>query len=49
MDGPKAVQISYAQWIIAKLIVIASLKLPALMLRTVMVHDPALVLETQQL
>ena len=40
MDGPKAVQIIYAQWISAKLTTIASDSVPPEMLRSVMLTVP---------
>ncbi len=41
MDGPKAVQINYAQWMIAKLITTASDSEPPEMLRRLMLTEPA--------
>jgi hypothetical protein len=41
--------VDYRQWMIAKFRTIASDKLPALMFRTVMVQEPVLLLEIQQL
>jgi hypothetical protein len=41
MDGPKAAQIIYVQWMIAKFTIIASDSVPPEMLRSVMLTVPA--------